>query len=137
MYQEIKKYHKTKNNSYNGKVYDSCKEAGEARELDKKIDNGEIVSYQKQVRIDFYIKYRQTDDFKPLPPIIIANPEPNERRYSHYFTSYILDYAVTHNDGTIEFVEVKGLKGDEFKKKWLLLDAVYGNNPNYLLKIIK
>jgi len=128
----IKSFKKVKNCKHKGSQFDSNKEGGEARDLDRKLEKGEIKRYQKQFRVDFFIKYIDNN------PVIIANPDdPNDRRYSTFFKSYLVDFMVVHNDDTIEFIEVKGLVSQDWKQKWILLEAVYGNHPNYKLTLIK
>lgn len=149
-YLEKTSYRKTKSNFYGKSQFDSRKEAGEARNFDREVERGEIKGYVKQYRIDFYASnmmvLRNGDVIKLQDgqvvypdhlPVILANPGDNERRYSSYLLSYYVDFKVEHNDGVIEFVEVKGLKSKDFKMKWALMEAVYGNDPAYQLTIIR
>ena len=132
MHTVIKKYNKTKTNSYNGNVYDSCKEAGHARLLDRMVEKGEIYNYEKQIKIEFWV-------IQTAFPIIVADPSIDDRKKpgSFFLKSYKVDFKVYHNDNTIEFQEVKGLVDPEWKMKWNLLEACFGYKPNYGLKIIR
>lgn len=72
---------------YNGRKYDSMKEAEYAQNLDFLKRAGEIVGWEPQVRI----------------PLVVREKK---------ICVYVLDFRVEHNDGTIEWVEVKGYKTD-------------------------
>jgi len=129
MYTVEKKYNKTTTNWYNNVCYDSCKEAGHARLLDKKVRDGEILGYEYQYKIDFFIEMRGGE------PVLVANPL--ARRNSQFLCRYKVDFKVNNPDGTVDLVEVKGLQGMEWRMKWTMLESVFGNDPMYQLTIIK
>ncbi|MFA6172000.1 MAG: hypothetical protein WCW77_00665 [Patescibacteria group bacterium] len=138
MYQVEKKYNKTKTNWYNGNVYHSCKEAGHARVLDRKLEKGEIKDWERQFKIDFFIEQQEGADnhgYLGKIPVLVANPE--DRRSASFLCRYYMDFVVYHHDGIIEFVEVKGLVGMDWKMKWTMLESVFGDNPGYKLTIVR
>ena len=124
-----KKYNKMDTNWYNGKCYDSCKEAGHARLLDGEIEKEKIIDYEYQFKVDFFIEIQ---DGKP---VLVANPD--DRLNATFLVRYKVDFKVNNPDGTIDLVEVKGLQGMEWRMKWKMLECVYGNDPNYSLKVIR
>jgi len=97
---------------YKGGLYHSTKEAIHAQELDLLLKTKKIKSWRRQVKIDL-------------------------QSNGYHIANYYVDFEVTHNDGLIEFQEVKGYETDVFKMKWRLFESMYGRNPNYRLTIIK
>jgi hypothetical protein len=84
---------------YAGAKYASAKEAKFAAELDLLVRAGEIASWRRQCRI----------------PLVVNGVT---------VTTYVVDFEIRHNDGTVEFVEVKGHPTPEWKLKWRLFDAL-------------
>ena len=84
---------------YNGFKYDSKKEAEYAFRLDMLIKAKEVLSYDRQVRLNLVV-----NDLKVC--------------------AYIVDFIVTYPDGTIQYVDVKGYKTDVYKLKKKLVKAV-------------
>lgn len=116
-------------NWYNGVCYDSCKEAGQARDLDRQIEKGEILNWEYQFKVDFFIEIQ---DGKP---VLVANPD--DRLNATFLCRYKVDFKVNNPDGTIDLIEVKGLRGMDWKMKWKMLESVFGSDPNYQLKEIR
>jgi len=128
MYNQIKSYRKCEHNVYNGMYFDSRKEAGEGRHLEQLKEKGEIKDWQKQYKLDFYVEIIKNK------PILICNPDSHVNKM--FLLRYYIDFFVTHNDGTIELIEVKGQQTNDYRLKRNLMEAVYGNDPNYQLTII-
>ena len=84
---------------YNGKCYDSIREANHAEELDWRIKAGEIKDVIPQFRI----------------PIVV-----NNIRICNYF----VDFRVIMKDGTIQYHEVKGFETEVWRLKWKLFEAL-------------
>ena len=80
--------------------FQSRAEANYAAKLDTLIIGGAIQSWQKQVKIPM--------DVQGL-----------------HICNYYCDFKLTHNDGSVEWVEVKGRKTDVFNIKWRLFEALY------------
>ena len=81
-------------------TYDSRKEVEYAMELDLRVRVGEIKSWRPQVNIPLHVSGRKV-------------------------CTYRLDFEVTHNDDTIELVEVKGFATPLWRLKWKIFEAEY------------
>ena len=92
-----------------GFKFDSQKEANFYCKLKILKDSGEIADFDKQVKFDIRVNN-----------IHIAN--------------YFLDFLVKKNDGTIDYIDIKGqdryskkfIKTDVFQLKKKLVEAIYG-----------
>lgn len=95
--------YKAKKTMYKGMKYDSKKEAGQAFNLEMLKKAKEIKDYESHKRYDFYG--------------INGNK----------ICSYIADFVITHNDGTIEIMDVKSKATVTpiFRLKWRLLEDLY------------
>lgn len=111
-YRTKSKYrNKTKN--YNGRTYDSIREANHAEELDWRIKAGEIREVIPQYKIELKVKGRH-----------IAN--------------YYVDFKVIMADGSIQFHEVKGMVLPLWQIKWKLTEALIDEiEPGAELLVIK
>jgi len=92
------KFH-AKKQTYNGLKFDSKGEAGYCQELDWRIKAGEILSYERQVKIPLIVN-----------SVLICN--------------YYADFVVTGKHGEKEIHEYKGLVLPLFQLKWKLLQAL-------------
>ena len=110
-FKQPSKYHNT-TNVYNDQVYHSIKEANYAGELDLRIKAHDIKSWVRQVRI----------------PLDVGG---------YHICNYIIDFVVTHNDGTLEYVEVKGFETDVWRLKWKLFEALYSKKEGVVLTVQK
>lgn len=99
-----------KTNVYEGYYYQSKSEARYAKYLDLLLEEGYIKSWKKQVLVELRVNDR-----------FIAN--------------YYVDFEVEHNDGDIEYVEVKGQKTSEWMFKWRLFEALNRNSGKILTVI--
>jgi len=97
-------YRKNKFNAksciYNGRTYHSRAEANYAAELDLKKKAGDIADWKPQIRV----------------PLIV---------YGKKIATYILDFEITHHDGSKELIEVKGFQTNLWRIKWKLFQAIY------------
>ena len=98
-----------KSKTYNGRTYDSIREANHAEELDWRIKAGEIKEVIPQFKISLGI---------------------NERHIANYY----IDFKVILSDNDIEYHEVKGFETEIWRLKWKLTEALY---PDYNLILIK
>jgi hypothetical protein len=112
-------YFQVKQNKYNAKTsiyknlsYDSKKEAGYAAELDLRVMAHDIKSWTRQIKI----------------PLDVGK---------YHICNYYIDFVITHNDDSIEYVEVKGFETAVWKLKWKLFEALYGEDPNVTLTVVK
>lgn len=101
-YQTKNKYSAVKT-MYNGMKYDSKKEAGYAMYLTSEKKKGNIKSFESHKRYDL-------------------NGENKTK-----VCSYIADFVIIHNDGTIEIMDVKSKATATpiFRLKWKLLNDKY------------
>lgn len=98
---------------YNGVLYMSAKEARYAQELDLRVKAKNINSWEGQT------------------PILL---KVNDRK----ICKYILDFKITHNDGSEEYVEIKGFETTVWRLKKKLFEATFLlKNPSVKYSIIK
>ena len=107
-YKKRQKYN-AKKTEYNGKLYDSKREAQHAAKLDLLIKAGEVTKYETQH---------------------IIHLEVNNKK----LCKYIVDFKVYLSSGLIEYHEVKGYETDVYKLKIKLARILY---PSYKFVIIK
>lgn len=119
MYNQIRQrdFKKAKYNNkstmYNGRKYDSYKEANYARDLDWRIKAGEIKEVIPQYKIDLRVN-----------GVHIAN--------------YFVDFKVIMKDDSIQFHEVKGMVLPLWQMKWRILEATVNEiEPGAELIVIK
>lgn len=93
------KYRNKKTQGVGGRNYDSKLEAAYAEHLEELKLAKEILDWKPQVCLKLYV---------------------NGEKICNYF----MDFVVTHNDGRLELVEVKGFPTPEWKKKWNLTRAL-------------
>jgi hypothetical protein len=119
MYRQQKwKYFRTrtkynnKRSEYNGGFYHSKFESKVAQDLDLKKHAGEIKSWERQVKISLDVN-------------------------GYHICNYYMDFVITHNDGNLEYLEVKGFFTEVFKLKWKLFEALYKDKPDIILTVLK
>ena len=93
-------------------MYHSKKEAAYAHELSLRKSAGDIKDWERQKKICLDVN-------------------------KHHITNYYVDFEVFHNDGVIEYVEIKGFETPEWRLKWRLFEAIYGDQPNVKLTVVK
>lgn len=101
-----------KSHVYEGIAYHSKKEAGYAAELDLRLKAGDILKWERQIRVALEVN-------------------------GYHITNYYVDFLIYHTDMTLEYVEVKGFETPEWKLKWKLFEATYSNKPNTRLTVVK
>jgi hypothetical protein len=84
---------------YNGSYYHSTGERDHAMMLDLRLKAKDIKEWKRQVKIELRVN-------------------------GQFIASYYMDFLITHNDGTIELVEYKGMRTPLFEMKWSLLHAL-------------
>lgn len=109
MYISRKSYSSAQKQTFNGKIFDSKFEAGQAQELELRKRAKDIKDYETQVEF----------------PLIVNG---------YKLGVYIADFVIEHNDGEKEILEAKGFVGREFPMKWKLVEALYGDE--YKLTIV-
>ena len=113
--QSANKYHAV-TNEYNGVVYHSKLESAYAKELDLRKRGHDIKDWQRQVRLDLKVNGK-------------------------HITNYYIDFVIIHNDGSKEYVEVKGYETEVWKMKWKILEAIFDDeireDPDDRLTVMK
>lgn len=94
---------------YNGRTYDSIKEANYAKELDWRKKAGEILAITPQYKLEIFVVGKR-----------ICN--------------YYVDFRILLPGGKVEYHEVKGFETDLWKLKWKLACAIYGEQMFVLIK---
>lgn len=108
------KYH-AKSTQVDGITYHSKLEAGYADELRIRKMAKDIKDWERQVKLDLKIN-------------------------GYHITNYYIDFVVHHNDGSKEYVEVKGYETEVWKLKWRILEATFDEfkeQPDDRLTVIK
>jgi hypothetical protein len=98
---------------YQGITYHSTAEAQYAAQLELQKKGKLIKDWERQVKI----------------PLIV---------YGHLISTYYADFRVTHNDDTIEIIEVKGMLTEYARIKWNLFTTIFAKeHPEILITMVK
>lgn len=110
-YRSFNSKYNNKKQTIDGYSYDSKGEAGYAIELELRQKSGDIRAWDRQKKIELYGQ--------------------NGTRICNYY----IDFVITHNDGSTEYVEIKGFPTDVWKlKKKLMEDKIKGmENAKYTI----
>jgi len=84
---------------YNGRAYDSIREATHAEELDWRMKAGEIKEIIPQFRISLDVA-------------------------GTHIANYFVDFKVITKDDSVEYHEVKGFETEVWRLKWKLFEAL-------------
>lgn len=107
-----KSYFKTaKKTNYDGYIYMSKFEANQAAELDLRKKAGEVLKWDRQVKI----------------PLVVNG---------YLICNYYIDFVAYLADGTTEYIEAKGLAMPAWILKWKLFEALYSGDPNNKLIVV-
>lgn len=107
--EEFRSYHVNKRSKDN--INDSNFEEAYKNKLDRMLKAGEILNFRQQVRLELEVN-------------------------GYIICDYKTDFIIDHLDGTHEIVETKGLKGEMWRFKWRLLEAIYCMDPDFKLTVI-
>lgn len=108
-----KSKYRNKSKQYNGRTYDSIREATHAEELDWRKKAGEVKEIIPQYKIDLKVNGK-------------------------HICNYYCDFKVILSDGSIQFQEVKGMVLPLWQMKWALLEALIDEiEPGAELIVIK
>ena len=113
----ISKSHKNKYNAkgrnYKGMWFDSTGEMNYYIELDAKLQAGEIKAIDRQVKLDLTVN-------------------------GVHICNYYIDFIVTHNDDSREYIEFKGAETYAWRLKWKLLEALMDEiDPGMEMTLVK
>jgi len=111
-FQKQNKYGAVKQ-TYNGYSYHSKKEAAYAMELDLRVKAKDILKWDRQVKIEI-------------------------RAFDKHICNYYIDFVITHTDGLLEYIEVKGFETAVWRLKWKLTNAMFEKEyPYHKLTLVK
>ena len=108
----MSKYHSIKK-EVDGIKFASTKEADYYIQLKLRKKAGDIKDFKLQPRFDYCIIYCQE------PSVIEYG------KYLHKTAFYKADFAIIHNDGSVEIIDVKGCKTATYKQKKKIIEALY------------
>lgn len=98
---------------YDGKMYDSKKEASYAQELDLRLKAKDIKAWDRQVKVSLDVN-------------------------GQHVCNYYIDFKITHNDDSIEWVEIKGFATAVFQLKKRLFEILLPIiSPGSIYTIVK
>lgn len=132
-YKSKNKY-KAQTSIYNGISYHSRAEAEHAMGLDDDLKQGKIKSWKGQHKIPINILFESE-----LPSLTDEDGLELKKRnieFNH-LCNYYIDFVVEHNDGELEYVEVKGMETELWKMKWKLCEAIFKDHPKITLTVVK
>ena len=112
MYLVKKKWSSAKKVKVGDYVYDSRFEGQYAQELALRKAAGEITKWERQVKISLEVN-------------------------GYHICNYYIDFIVYYPDGTIEYVETKGVAFPTWKLKWKLFEALFSEKPNVRLLVVQ
>lgn len=101
-----------KSSTYDGIQYHSKLEAKYASDLDLLKKAGEIKDWERQLKISLDVN-------------------------GYHIANYYIDFVIHHNNGTKEYVEVKGFETEVWRLKWKLTEALLGDQPDIKLTVVK
>lgn len=107
-----------KRTEFNGYKYDSKFEASVAQELELRKQAKDIVDYEQQFKVEIWC-YREdgTPAFK---------------------VSHKVDFRVTHNDGSYELIEAKGVETADYKMRRKFLEEIWlPEHPDHTYTVVK
>lgn len=126
---------KKKKNVFDNVKYDSTWEADYAKELEKKREAGEIAGWRKQQVIEINVITK--NNLPILTDKTMYELKQDNIPFSH-ICNYWIDFIVSHNNGTLEFVEIKGAKMEMWVIKFRLFETIFRTMyPQHKLTIIR
>jgi len=119
---------------YDGRRYDSKKEASKAAELDLMVRGKLIKGWTPQWKIPFSVVYEKAG------PVLTIKDGPELKAKGKEFdhlVNYYCDFKIDHLDGSIELLEIKSpiTMTPVFKLKWKLLESILKDDEKYFLTI--
>jgi hypothetical protein len=109
-----RKFH-NRSSEYNGYIYMSALEMRYAVELDWRLKAKEIVSWERQVKLDLQVN-------------------------GQHMCNYYIDFVEHYPDGSRQFTEIKGAETDLWRLKWKIFEATFDQfkkHPDDRLLVVK
>lgn len=98
---------------YDGNRYDSKKESEFAKQLDLRVKAKDIKNWERQIKIPLAVNGK-------------------------HITNYYIDFRITNNDDSREYIEIKGFETEVWRLKWKLFEALIEEiDPGAELIVIK
>ena len=106
-------YSKATKQTYKHRSYRSKAEAAYAMYLDQMVKDKEIKSWEYEKKIELCGE--------------------NGTRVCNYY----IDFTIQHNDGKVEYIEVKGFPTSIWRLKWKLFNDKFGHDHNIIITLEK
>lgn len=95
--------------------------------------------FDSQLEADYYIQLKlreKAEDilFFRIQPEYLLQPEFEKDGKKHREIRYVADFEIHHTDGTIEVVDVKGLKTEVFRIKEKMFHKIYPHKLTIVTK---
>jgi hypothetical protein len=119
---------------YDGRRYDSKKEAGKAADLNLMLKGKLIKSWTSQWKIPFNVVYENGQAILTIKDGLELKAKGKD--FDH-LCNYYCDFKIEHLDGSIELLEIKSpiTMTPVFKLKWKLLEFILKDDEKYFLTI--
>ena len=121
--------------TYNNITYDSLLEASKAQELDLRLKAKDIKGWTRQVKIEInFVKNKNKKwELTDTPTSELVNQKVEYRHFRNYF----MDFVIENNDGSREYLEMKGMETEIWKMKFFLTEMIFDEHPFIYLKVEK
>ena len=127
--------YKNINQVYNGIRYDSKLEAKKAFDLTMLLRQKEILKWDRQVKIEINFKQKKNGEWV-LTPEKAMDLKKKNIPFRH-FRNYYMDFVVYHLDGSVEYVEIKGMETEVWKMKFFLTEMMFDAHETIYLTVEK
>lgn len=119
---------------YKGRRYDSRKEATKAFELDCMVKAGQIKKWDAQKKIPINAYYENGKPILTDTDGLILKEQGKE--FMH-ICNYFVDFVLYHNDGSIEYLEIKSpiTMTDAWKLKWKMCETIFAEHPTIRMNV--
>ena len=96
------------------------------------------IKFDSKLECDYYLKLKRDKDLGlikdfELQPKFLLQPKFKKNNKSYRAITYTADFKVFYNDGSVEIIDIKGMKTTEFKLKEKMFEY---NFPNLSLKCL-
>jgi len=136
-YQNYRKSNKYGNikRTYNNITYDSILEATKAYELDMLLKAKEIKSWKRQKKIEINFVKNKRGKWELTETLGLELK--NQGKEFRHFRNYFMDFVIEHHDGSLEYLEIKGMETEVWRMKFFLTELIFDNHPTIFLKVEK
>lgn len=135
-YYQTYKSNKYKNvkQEYNGVRFDSGKEASKAFELDMRIKAKDIKGWKTHIKIPINVYF---ENGLPILTDIDGDKLKKLNKEFYHICNYYIDFVIEHNDGSIEYLEIKSpiTMTPVWKLKWKMCECIYKDHPTIFLTV--